>query len=480
MCHYNILDIQEIIWGLTIAGIKVNSKQLAQTIYDISLLSGTVTEIDLTTLKNHEFITFMLKPEMLGSRTYAAQLKCIQIIKHGIKDIELRKRLHDNLAKAKPRPKISLKLRSNTLSEMNALPTGIQNSMVFDIDEIQNTTCCDRLQFYFSQSFRVQLFVWFILWWLCGTLVYVFVDQWTVFQGLYYSIQAGFSIGFGSLSEEKEYGVNTFEYCIASTSLGFNGAVTNATTLFQQVTDQLQLQTQATTTATATATATDTATDTVTSTATAKQHMLCAYQYTVNPNTAGSMLYTVVHIFIGAILIGGILSYFSASSIEASEKWYDEEEDEETLKKAQEKYDNQSSCVERMLLQWEYLKIWIGNHPSSAGAWSLLAVWLCFGAVMYEWLEDGGLKNASFIKGFYFSTAAASTGGLAGPSPKNTSSVIFSCIFCLVGVPCKCNLFSLKPLTLAGIEHVLTFSFSSLILFINFEICCHSTFIVTF
>ena len=68
------LSVHEIVWGLHIAGIKCHPDKLVRSIYEISLKSGSVTETDLATLKNHEFITFMLLDDQLGGHSSDQQL----------------------------------------------------------------------------------------------------------------------------------------------------------------------------------------------------------------------------------------------------------------------------------------------------------------------------------------------------------------------------------------------------------------------
>ena len=206
----NVLDVHEIIFGLHIAGIKTNPKQLTQSIYDISLLSGDVAEEDLTHLKNHEFVTFMLRPEFLGSRSITAQFQAIQIIRNGLDNESVQKRLKKEIIRAKSL-KVSSTITQQQQQEENSKSydpkftgaranpmrpnflrtnTGskpLQSShLIFDHDDrIKREECCVApLYNYVVQSYRVRLFFWFMCWWLTGMCFYVFVDSWNVAQGL--------------------------------------------------------------------------------------------------------------------------------------------------------------------------------------------------------------------------------------------------------------------------------------------------------
>ena len=79
------LDLTEVVWGMSIAGLKCDARSMARAIFEISKESGDVSEEDLKSLKNHEFVKFMLRPEMLGGRSPQAQLECIDIILKGLR-----------------------------------------------------------------------------------------------------------------------------------------------------------------------------------------------------------------------------------------------------------------------------------------------------------------------------------------------------------------------------------------------------------
>ena len=463
------LSVNEIVWGLRIAGIKCNPVTLARSIYDISFQSGSVNEADLATLKNHEFITFMLLEEQLGGHTPQEQLNYLEIMMKGIKGggslesalkrvhaMESKQDIHDHdhdndtnetkdttttrMTTTKPQHISILPVLvpfTSTSSSTSSRHSTTTKNLYFDVNEAKHRTMCSTLCVRFQAWHKTRLLVYFLLWWCLGTTMYVFANRWNFFQGLYYSIQSGFSIGFGSLSEEKQKGIDLYHQCYPTLNDG-------NTTLIDNLILAKHQQNNANHNSTTISTATESNVG----------HMLCVYQYDQNDNVALSMLFTVIHICCGAVLIGGILSYFSASSIEASEAWFEEAKDDKYEKDVKEKYQK----TQKLRLQWEYTKLWISNHPTSIAAWCLLLLWLCIGALVFEALE-GGIPDYPFIKGLYFATSAASTGGLAGPSPNKTGSVAFTCFFCLIGVPLYAfslgeiaNLFTEKYFMLKGIE----------------------------
>jgi hypothetical protein len=433
-----MLNLSEIVWGMSIAGLKCDARAMAKSIYDISLLTGDVDEEDLMSLKNHEFVTFLLQPSMLGGRQPEAQLECINVILKGLEEggdvakVLLRKVQESNSNE----PQKASASSSSTRTSVGPAPasSSMQSSHVyFDVQEAKVVTtfppCLSQCAAFCSRQHKSRLVLCFLVWWLGGTLIYCLVNGWQFYQGLYYAIQAGFSIGFGSLSEEKQNGVNGFEKCVSQSGNNITAALA---TLFAGVTssDSL-LQIRSTTD-----------TDAV----------LCVTQFSTNANVAGSMLYSIIHLTLGAILIGGILSYFSASSIEQSETWFQDAEDDKLLAELNERYARTSGSFRgRVAYSWGVAKVWVGDHCTSVMAWCALVVWLLFGAVIFE-INEGGLDNAPLLKGLYTAFSAASTAGLSGPTPDNSTSVMFMCFWCTIGVP-------LYAYSLGEIANVFTMSY---------------------
>ena len=126
--------------------------------------------------------------------------------------------------------------------------------------------------------------------------------------------------------------------------------------------------------------------------------VLCVTQFSTNANVAGSMLYSIIHLTLGAILIGGILSYFSASSIEQSETWFQDAEDDKLLAELNERYARTSGSFRgRVAYSWGVAKVWVGDHCTSVMAWCALVVWLLFGAVIFE-INEGGARQRTAVE----------------------------------------------------------------------------------
>ena len=411
----NVLDVSEIVWGMTIAGLKCDAASLVAAIYEISRMTGDVSDSDLKTLKNHEFVLFMLRPDMLGGRPAKAQLECIDVILKGLQQddpvaLELRKQLHRAASSVPDSSKIDGKIETASPDA----PTSSEDNVFFDLGKDGNSQCKTLMSFC-AQQHRFRFALFFVSWWLGGTLIYCLVDNWSFYQALYYAIQAGFSIGFGSLSEEKDRGMNAFEKCHSYNTIGNRLNHTNISALLHLFYDDTPIP------------------QIFSSSLSSKSSssFLCIYQYHQNENVASSMFYTIIHLTLGALLIGGILSYFSASSIEQSEKWFEDVEDDRAVSELRNYYNKTGNTIAYF---WGRAKIWIGDHRTSVAAWSLLILWLIFGAIVFEAIE-GGLEDAPLLKGLYTAFSAASTAGLSGPSADKPSSVVFMGLWCVVGVP---------------------------------------------
>ena len=91
-----------------------------------------------------------------------------------------------------------------------------------DADEKQitvlNESCCDLVKHIWVKlqlKFVLAVLVWLFL----STAVLVVMNKWNFSQSVYYSIQSGFSIGFGVLNEWKEYGLNHVDKCSSFTTI---------------------------------------------------------------------------------------------------------------------------------------------------------------------------------------------------------------------------------------------------------------------
>ncbi len=271
-----------------------------------------------------------------------------------------------------------------------------------------------------------------IVWLFAGAILFSLLNEWGFNEAFYYSVQSGLSVGFGSLSEEKLTGRNTIDLCVD----GFD--TPNATELLRLV-----LAAQA-----------DLGGD-------MGGQVLCANQHRPNPNYLWSMAYCVLHICLGASVIGGALSLFSAMAVESSKDWYEDAEAEAKLKT---KRKARRAAVRRAAMrpmspkEWaeeaakdledeedeeppqlffgrcdcstDAAMGWIRKHPQEIKAVTALIVYVIIGSIVYAVVED-----VHIVKGAYFAVAACSTAGLAGPSGTNSGSIAFVGLFTLFGVP---------------------------------------------
>jgi hypothetical protein len=283
-----------------------------------------------------------------------------------------------------------------------------------------DTNNCNQCYQNFHKQWYTLPTIAIIFWLLIPTVLYVLVNQWGFNEAFYYSIQSGLSVGFGSLSEEKISGKNTFDICSPGT---------NATQLIELILDQQSVH--------------------------GTTGELCAYQYVPNQLYLVSMFYTVVHICVGASFIGGVLSLFTVMAVESSEAWY--KDGEETGKKELKEHRRKSGVEAKKELankrrrqsgleplpdpvpvdnqgdnakQGTDISKWFDAHRSEIKAVSILVAWVIVGTIVFALLED-----VHWIKGLYFAVAACSTAGLAGPSSSNAASILFVGLYTLFGVP---------------------------------------------
>ena len=217
---------------------------------------------------------------------------------------------------------------------------------------------------YLENNGRTRLFLYFLLWWVGASLLYVYVNDWSFQMAFYYAIQAGFSIGFGSISEAKYKGLDTFNFCAThyhgspSTTKNtisnnmikeLNNQLVNNSKYIEMINNAInRVQTE------------QLAAETETN--------LCATLYTTNAYSDLSYFYTICHLCLGAALISAILSLLSIETIEKSEAWHNDVEDDLILHKAMEVYKDRPI---RLLLK--KIEIWFFNHYDL-----VLLLFLCY------------------------------------------------------------------------------------------------------
>lgn len=278
-------------------------------------------------------------------------------------------------------------------------------SLNSSLNSAEDTNSCEQCYQNFHKKWYTLPTIAIVFWLLIPTVLYVSTNQWGFNEAFYYAIQSGLSVGFGSLSEEKISGKNTFDICSPGT---------NATQLIELILDRQSVH--------------------------GTQGELCAYQYVPNQLYLVSMFYTVVHICVGASFIGGVLSLFTVMAVESSEAWY--KDGEEIGKKELKNKRRQQSGLEPLpdpvpvdnqgdnTKHDTDISKWFDGHRSEIKAVSILVAWVIVGTIVYALLED-----VHWIKGLYFAVAACSTAGLAGPSSSNAASILFVGLYTLFGVP---------------------------------------------
>eukprot|EP00462_Mataza_sp_D1_P011962 CAMPEP_0175163112 /NCGR_PEP_ID=MMETSP0087-20121206/25548_1 /TAXON_ID=136419 /ORGANISM="Unknown Unknown, Strain D1" /LENGTH=619 /DNA_ID=CAMNT_0016451739 /DNA_START=17 /DNA_END=1872 /DNA_ORIENTATION=- len=357
------LDITEIVYHLHLTGLIVDNNEVVKHISRVSP--------EMNGLTNEQFEELLFSDILLGNLNQEGRFAAIDVLLNGLRNkISIAEQMR------------ALKEKVSKEMEKEA-PTTDDDANIFDETFDQIDSCCKKFWNWFTGNLTAQTLIIVSVWWLVASLIYT----WTGFEfyhAIYYSLQAGFSIGFGALSELKHGGVNLYEVCAQEG---------NATHLMQMI---------------AAAQASPSEYKAHGSTIVGTKGTLCGYQYIPNEYRVWSMIWSIIHITIGASVIGGALSLFSANAIESSGSWLDEIE-----------VTNDGRC-----------KAWFKANLSAVKASVYILTWTLAGGVAHMLLEE-----SDFWTGWYFAVAACSTGGLAGPSPLNKGSIIFSAVFVLFGVP---------------------------------------------
>ena len=168
----------------------------------------------------------------------------------------------------------------------------------------ENTKCRAVRRWWNAGSVKPCLAI--IVWLFAAATFFTFVNRLGFNEAFYYSVQSGLSVGFGSLSEKKITGRNAYEVCLPANEANATARLAALVEAAQASQDPALLE------------ALEPFKDT---------QEICAYEYTPNPLSLVSMMYTVVHICLGASVIGGALSLFSAMAVESSKEWYDDAND---------------------------------------------------------------------------------------------------------------------------------------------------------
>jgi Ca2+-binding EF-hand superfamily protein len=236
-------------------------------------------------------------------------------------------------------------------------------------------------------------FITIITIWIFGaTILYCLANGWSFGRAFYYSIQAGLSIGFGSLSEDKKSGTDMWSACATDVS-------ELITAIYKQYPRNGTV-------------------------GIASDGQICASYSETNPLADLSKFYTVLHLMAGASFISGILGIFASAAVESSDAWFEDLKDE--IKAG--KYDEDDAEAKPVSCGAKIAGFY-DDRRTLCNSFFLLLTWLLigviYGVVKEEW---------TFITSLYYASAACSTGGLQGPTPDETG-VWFTAFYSLIGVP---------------------------------------------
>ena len=452
-----VLSLLEIVFGLRVRGFSLSPDTLRHIIEDVAdpqknnFTSNSEEVHGHHFLDNESFIEVFTHAELLGKlptsdairvvklmrdslssdSSFAAQLRQCRIKQESLmtlakqmaKDSSERRSTTDRIQQYKH---LSFQAEEKKKKAKRKKKTQRKSVLVSDVyDVAENKTCRSIKRWWNAGSTKPCLAV--LVWLFAASFLFTFVNRWGFNEAFYYSVQSGLSVGFGSLSEEKITGRNAFEVCVSA-------AEVNATARLAALIEQAQVSQDAA------------LRETLAPFANTQE--ICAYEYTPNPLSLLSMLYTVLHICLGASVIGGALSLFSAMAVESSKAWYDDANSSALTqhKQAQRKnlirmasqndgssspeskdFNGGTSC---WASRWASITGWLREHPAEVKAVTFMQCYAWLGAIVYAVLED-----VHWIKGLYFSVAACSTAGLAGPNPTNPGSILFVGLFTLFGVP---------------------------------------------
>ena len=318
-----VLTTLEIIYGLRVAGFVLDAESLKQAIATVAnrskdkLWGADDLSYSHHFLDNEGFILVMLyvmkvdlpeinvlleKNNLKSEMQPAKGLEIVELFRKtlasdptlGQRMQELRTKQTALIASARDGSHIDTVAWNNTVKEVSLQRSKSKRQsqqLKMEVIQFENADypSCIKLNKLLSSAYTLPTCAVFF-WLLIPTVLYIFVNQWGFNEAFYYSVQSGLSVGFGSLSEEKVTGKNTFDVCSSGTN----------------VTELLEL-------------------------VVAQQHLhgttngeLCAYQYVPNNLYLVSMFYTIIHVCLGASLIGGVLSLFTVMAVESSESWFDE------------------------------------------------------------------------------------------------------------------------------------------------------------
>jgi len=393
------LSNNEIIVGLHMLGVNCQPKKVISALKKVHSAN-----LERGTMDCDQFLSFM----QLIAETHDLELlnTLIEVLNSGrITSLSINTKLTDH--------KVAVEKRVANSKAIQASAVVLEKPLSYmERQNKKHTASLADENFHDVKSTRRKIWEFFMMgknfyftvvigWILMGTLIYCVTNGWDFGRSFYYSVQAGLSIGFGSLSEDKLTGTDLW-----------GGCTTNVTELISMLHEQYPSGILPNTDA----------------------GEICASYAEKNSLADISKLYSVVHLMLGASIISGVLSLFATMAVESSSVWYDELSDEikEGLEDVKKQYAVGSDSrveIEAVISCYSKLSLAYRRNRSMWNSVVLLFLWLTVGVVY------GVVKEKwSFITSLYYASAACSTGGLQGPTPDDTG-VWFSAIYCIIGVP---------------------------------------------
>eukprot|EP00948_MAST-09A_sp_MAST-9A-sp1_P000710 g710.t1 len=135
----------------------------------------------------------------------------------------------------------------------------------------KNMTIKGQLHLFYEQHRALVYVLVFASWLLLSSLYFYLVNDWSFLKAVYWTLNSGFSIGFGSLNEKKRGGVDIYHNC----------------------TSQMERNNET--------------------------FIKCTYKYKENTAQNYSMAYTIAHAMLGSSVVAGVLSILLIQICETSQ-----------------------------------------------------------------------------------------------------------------------------------------------------------------
>ena len=278
------LSNQEVLVGLHMLGLQVETSDLFQAL-------SHVHSVDKGNGKMgpEKFLAFM----KLISKTEDLELLNLlaEALNSGrINSIAIREKLalhQDDLDKGQS----AAELKSSAKLELQDSKVSKEKVNKIDDGHFEEKDTVDQKLYTFFFVGKPFYLTVVLAWIFMGTLVYCVTNGWDFGRSFYYSIQAGLSIGFGSLSEDKRTGTDIWSTCHSNTTI-----------LMESIMAQFP---------------NGVLPDPVAGN-------ICVSYSEENQLSEWSKLYTCIHLMLGASIISGVLGLFATMAVESSDNWYEE------------------------------------------------------------------------------------------------------------------------------------------------------------